>query len=426
MKKVTVPIGQLAGVHPPAADADRDGGGEQPGQLDDGQVPGRDLHRAHVGVEQAPVPELEAGRLHVLAAERLDDAHAGDALLQLREGVADAVAHIEVGGVRLALEPDAGQHDEGHADQAQQQELPRHDRQHDDRHDEEEAVAHEHEQPHLHELLQRVHVAGHPGHDDPGLLAVVEGHRQALEVVEHPQAQVAEERLADAADQQDLEPVGDVGDAGDHDVADDRGVEGAAVVRLDALVDPVLHEERPGQGGARPHHHHARGRRCTAGGRAGASAPARRRRCLAASASRRSPSSTPPCIHMSIHPRDRRRALPRRGPRGRQALESRSDRWVPSATTRPSLEQHDPVGQRDGGRTVGDDDRGAAPHHLGEGVADLVLLGRVDRRGGVVEDQHARVGEDRPGDGDALALAAREREPPLPDGRVVALGQRAR
>ena len=61
-----------------------------------------------------------------------------------------------------------------------------------------------------------------------GLLAVVERHRQALQVVEHPEAQVAEERLADAADQQDLEPVGDVGDAGDDDVADDRGVEGAA------------------------------------------------------------------------------------------------------------------------------------------------------------------------------------------------------
>ena len=89
-------------------------------------------------------------------------------------------------------------------------------------------------------------------------------------------------------------------------------------------------------------------------------------------------------------------------------------------------QQDDAVGQRDGGRPVGDDDRGAAPHDLGEGVADLVLLGGVDRRGGVVEDQHPGVGEDRPGDGDALALPAREREAPLADRRVVALGQRAR
>ena len=62
-------------------------------------------------------------------------------------------------------------------------------------------------------------------------------------------------------------------------------------------------------------------------------------------------------------------------------------------------------------------------HHLGQRVADLVLLGRVDRRRGVVEDQHPRVGEDRPGDGDALALAARQREAPLADHGVVALGQ---
>ena len=103
---------ERAVVHPPAADADRDGGGEQPGQLDDRQVPGRDLHGAHVGVEQAPVAELEAGRLDVLAPERLDDADAGDALLQLRQRVADAVAHVEVGRVGLALEADAGQHHE--------------------------------------------------------------------------------------------------------------------------------------------------------------------------------------------------------------------------------------------------------------------------------------------------------------------------
>ena len=58
-----------------------------------------------------------------------------------------------------------------------------------------------------------------------------------------------------------------------------------------------------------------------------------------------------------------------------------------------------------------------------ERVADLVLLGGVDRRGGVVEDQHAGVGEDGPGDGDALALATREREAPLADLGGVAVGQ---
>src|SRR3546814_2980144 len=78
----------------------------------------------------------------------------------------------------------------------------------------------------------------------------------------------------------------------------------------------------------------------------------------------------------------------------------------------------------DGGGAVGDDDRGATAHHLAEGVTDLVLLGGVDRGGGVVEDQHPGIGQDGAGDRYALALASREREAPLPDRGVVALGQR--
>ena len=56
--------------------------------------------------------------------------------------------------------------------------------------------------------------------------------------------------------------------------------------------------------------------------------------------------------------------------------------------------------------------------------ADLVLLRGVDRRRGVVEDQHARVGEHRARDGDALTLAARERVAVLADHGLVAVGQR--
>ena len=51
------------------------------------------------------------------------------------------------------------------------------------------------------------------------------------------------------------------------------------------------------------------------------------------------------------------------------------------------------------------------------------LGGRVDRGGGVVEDQDARVGEQRAGDRDPLALAAGEREAALADARVVAVGE---
>ncbi len=72
---------------------------------------------------------------------------------------------------------------------------------------------------------------------------------------------------------------------------------------------------------------------------------------------------------------------------------SSSSSCVPSATHPTALEQHDPVGERDGRRAVGDDQRRPAGHHLAQRGADLVLLGRVDRRRRVVEDQHPR---DRP------------------------------
>ena len=67
-----------------------------------------------------------------------------------------------------------------------------------------------------------------------------------------------------------------------------------------------------------------------------------------------------------------------------------------------------------------------AAHRLGEAGADPRLGRRVDRRGRVVEDQDARVDEQRARDRDPLPLAARERDPALADDRVVALRQRAR
>ena len=93
---------------------------------------------------------------------------------------------------------------------------------------------------------------------------------------------------------------------------------------------------------------------------------------------------------------------------------------------RAVLEHDDLVGERDRREAVGDHERRAARHHLAQRELDLLLGRGVDRRGGVVEDQDPRVGEDRARDRDPLALAAGERQPALADTRVVALGQRAR
>ena len=74
---------------------------------------------------------------------------------------------------------------------------------------------------------------------------------------------------------------------------------------------------------------------------------------------------------------------------------------------------------------MGDDERRAAPHDLAQRLADAVLGLDVDARGGVVEDQDARVHDQRAGDGDALTLSAGQRQPALADDRLVAVGQGA-
>ena len=88
---------------------------------------------------------------------------------------------------------------------------------------------------------------------------------------------------------------------------------------------------------------------------------------------------------------------------------------MPRATIAAVVEHDDLVGERDRREPVGDDERRAAPHRLAQARADPRLGGRVDRGGRVVEDQDARVDEERAGDREALALAARERDAALAD-----------
>ena len=84
------------------------------------------------------------------------------------------------------------------------------------------------------------------------------------------------------------------------------------------------------------------------------------------------------------------------------------------------VEHHHLVGERDRREAVGDDDRRPAAHRLAQALADRGLGGRVDRGGGVVEDQDARVDQQRAGDRDALPLAAGQRDAALADDGLVA------
>ena len=59
---------------------------------------------------------------------------------------------------------------------------------------------------------------------------------------------------------------------------------------------------------------------------------------------------------------------------------------------------------------MGDEDRRAPAHQRLEAVEQLRLGGGVEAGGGLVEQEHRRVAQQRAGDPDPLALAAGERD----------------
>ena len=69
------------------------------------------------------------------------------------------------------------------------------------------------------------------------------------------------------------------------------------------------------------------------------------------------------------------------------------------------------------------DQHRAAGGRPGDGVAQRLLVDRVELRRRLVEQQQARPAQQRAGDRDALALAARERGAALADGGVEAVGE---
>src|SRR6185295_4141726 len=72
------------------------------------------------------------------------------------------------------------------------------------------------------------------------------------------------------------------------------------------------------------------------------------------------------------------------------------------------LDDRDAVGMADGGEAVGDDKAGPAAHEAGQAPLDEPLALGVEVAGGLVEDEDEGVGQDGPGDGQALLLAAGE------------------
>ena len=88
-----------------------------------------------------------------------------------------------------------------------------------------------------------------------------------------------------------------------------------------------------------------------------------------------------------------------------------------------AFQHHDPVGVDYAGQPVRDDHGGAPLHELAQGLVDHRLALGVDARQCLVQHQDRRVLEDGAGDGDALALAAREAHAALAHHGVVAFRQ---
>ena len=90
---------------------------------------------------------------------------------------------------------------------------------------------------------------------------------------------------------------------------------------------------------------------------------------------------------------------------------------------RPRSKHDQPVGFAQRAQAMGDGDRRAALDQVVERQLNLALGLGIDRDGGLVEDQDPRIDQQRPGDRNALPLAAGERLAALADQRVVTQGQ---
>ena len=88
------------------------------------------------------------------------------------------------------------------------------------------------------------------------------------------------------------------------------------------------------------------------------------------------------------------------------------------------LDDEDDVGVADRVEVMGDDDRRPALHQFSRAPMTACSDSGVQPGRGLVENQDRRVADDGAGDGDALALAAGQRDATLAHHRVVAVGHR--
>src|SRR5712691_3770511 len=87
------------------------------------------------------------------------------------------------------------------------------------------------------------------------------------------------------------------------------------------------------------------------------------------------------------------------------------------------LQHQDEVSLSHRAQAVRHNKRGAAVHHRDHGLVDAPFRFHVNAGGGVIEDQDWGVEQDRPGDGEALALSPRQRHPALAYRGIIAVAK---
>ncbi len=96
------------------------------------------------------------------------------------------------------------------------------------------------------------------------------------------------------------------------------------------------------------------------------------------------------------------------------AMHCKEFRVLPRSTMTPLLDNENLIGAADRGRAVSDHECGAALHKLVEAVLNHGFRFGVERAGGLVEDENARLGQQCACDGKPLALAAESLTPRSP------------
>ncbi len=217
--------------------------GEEEGVIEDG---------LEVGVEVVAVDGGEAPVLLPLLSEDLDDGGAGDVLLEERVDAGDGGAHPPVGIAHLDLEQEGDRHEQREdAEDAEGQPVVEQEEEDEDAGQREDVVE-DRQDAGSEQLVERVHVGGHPRHQAADRVAVEKGRFQLLQVTEDLQAQVAHDLLPHQVDQHRL------AEAQGEDQDDGKGVEGgdagesADVAVLDRAVDGQLGQVRLDDGAGGP------------------------------------------------------------------------------------------------------------------------------------------------------------------------------